>query len=306
MRSLIVHNPASGYGSNAVFEFVRELVRPEDECVIRSLGSSPVADALSDADDFDLVVISAGDGTLTNALYALRNSDVTTCVFPSGTANLLFANLGNAPEPKSIATACHEGTTRALDLGEMSWVTEDGTEHVSGFGIMSGIGFDAELMSTAEQGKATLGEAAYFTAAFSNLNPKVADFTVTVDGEEHRCRGISCIVANAAMMQGDIILSPGCRMDDGLLDVMVLEAPDAVRLLLPIIAGFIDPSGDILGRPHIVRFRGRQIEISSSEPLHIQLDGDAMEGLVTGYTARCLPACNPVIVDPHSPYYAQA
>ncbi len=303
MRSLIVHNTSSGFGSTAIFEFERELVRPGDECVMRSLGGDePAAEALRDAESFDLVVVSGGDGTVTNALYALRNSKVPTCVFPSGTANLLFDNIGNAPEPAAIAAACHEGRTTPLDLGELRWATGAGAQAQSGFGIMSGIGFDAQLMATAEQNKASLGEAAYFTAALSNLKPQMATFAVTVDGRTYRRRGISCIVANAAMLQGDIMLVPGSTMDDGLLDVMVLETPDTVRLLAPIIAGLIDPRGDVLGRPHIERFRGRRIQVRSSAPLPLQLDGDVMKGLVTQYEARCLPGSNLIVVDGHSPY----
>lgn len=304
MRSLIVHNTSSGYGSAAIFEFERDLVKAGDECVIRSLGTGqPVAEALADAEEFDLVVASGGDGTVANALYALRERGVKTCVFPSGTANLLFANIGCAPETKAIASACRRGITRALDLGELSWETTSGETQVMGFGIMSGIGFDAQLMATAEQNKAALGEAAYFTAALSNLNPQVADFAITVDGVTHRRRGISCIAANAAMMQGDIVLCPGSTMDDGMLDLMVLEAPDTVRLLLPILVGIIDPQGSFLARPHIESFRGREIEVRSSVPLPLQLDGDAVDGLVTGYRARCLPGSNRIIVDSHSPYY---
>ena len=307
MRSLIVHNIGSGFGSNAIFEFERELVGRGDECVLRSLGREvPAADALGDAEDFDLVVISGGDGTVTNALYALRNRAVPTCVFPSGTANLLFANLGNASEPASIAAACLARQTCPIDLGELRWVAEDGTATSMGFGIMSGMGFDAQLMGSAAAGKRALGEAAYFTAVLANLKPTVSTFTITVDDRVYIRDGISCIVANTAMVQGDINLLPGCTMDDGLLDVMVLATTDAVQLLLPIVAGIIDPMGSILGRPRLERFSGSRIKVESSVPLPIQRDGDVIDGLMRGYEAHCLPASNPIIVDEHSPYYRRS
>ena len=307
MRSLIIHNLYSGFGSNAIFEFERELMRSGDECVIRTLlPTTSVGEALLDAEEFDLVVISGGDGTVTNALYALRNRNVPTCVFPSGTANLLFANLGNGTEPAAIAKACHELDPTPLDLGELSWTGEDGQAHREGFGIMSGMGFDAELMASAEAGKQALGEAAYFTAVLANLKPKVATFTITVDGKTYERQGISCIVANAAMMQGDINILPDCRMDDGSLDVMVLATSAAVQLLIPVLAGLIDPDGSLIGRPGIEHFSGKHIKVESSIPLHIQRDGDSAEGLVTGYEARCLPGSNLVITDEHSPYHKKA
>lgn len=304
MRSLIIHNAGSGFGSNAIFEFERELVGAGDECVLRSLAKDqPAAYALDDAEDFDLVVVSGGDGTVTNALHALSGRATKSCIFPSGTANLLFSNLGCAPEPKAIADACLEGVTIPLDMGELRWRDAQGTLQARGFGIMSGMGFDAQLMADARANKAKLGEAAYFAAALSNLNPPSATFSITIDGETHVRSGIACIVANTAVIQGDVNVMPGCRMDDGLIDVMVLDTTGAAGLLIPIIAGIIDPTGETIGRPRIEHFSGSDIHVSSSIPLPLQRDGDALDVFVTEYDARCLPGSNQVIVDKHSPYW---
>ena len=37
MRSVIIHNPMSGFGSDAIFEFERALVHAGDECTFRAL-----------------------------------------------------------------------------------------------------------------------------------------------------------------------------------------------------------------------------------------------------------------------------
>ncbi|MBP3894560.1 MAG: diacylglycerol kinase [Atopobiaceae bacterium] len=304
MRSLIIHNIRSGFSSNAIYEFQRELMSFGDECVFRCLGRDyPIEKVLVDAEDFDLVVISGGDGTVANALYALRGRNIPTCVFPSGTANLLFSNLGNATEPAAIASACLARHAQPFDLGELRCTYVDGSTESMGFGIMSGIGFDAQLMQTAAANKQSLGEAAYFAAVLQNLNPPFVTFTITVDGKTYQRKGISCIVCNTASIQGDINILPGCTMDDGELDVMVLATTDAVQLLVPMIAGIFDPSGQTIGRPLIERFSGAEIRVESSEPLHIQRDGDASEMLVTSYEASCLPSSNLLVVDRHSPYY---
>lgn len=304
MRSLIIHNTGSGHDSNSIFEFERALLNRGDECVLRSVGKRvPIADLLEDAESFDLVVISGGDGTVTNGLYALRNRGIPACVFPSGTANLLFANLGNAPEPAAIAAACLERTYSTLDMGELCWQGADGGMERKGFGIMSGIGFDAQIMQSASSNKQALGEAAYFTAVLSNLMPTSSTFTITVDGKVHKRTGISCIVANTAMLQGDINVLPGCRMDDGMLDVMVLATTYTVSLLMPLVAGIVDPQGKTIGRPKIESFRGREIKVESSVPLLLERDGDPEGVMVTSYVASCLPASNTIVVDDHSPYY---
>ncbi|MBM6774049.1 diacylglycerol kinase family protein [Olsenella profusa] len=303
MRTLIVHNPKSGFGSDAVFQFERALVRAGDECVLRLLaGDFDAAQACADAERFDMVVVSGGDGTVAALLYALRGRDVPVCAFPSGTANLFCANVGNAPEPSALARACRVGKTAQLDLGEIGWEAEGGERRVRGFALMSGTGFDAQLMQAALPNKAIMGQAAYFAAALANPRPAVVHFTITVDGRTHERDGISCLVANSAMIQGDIQLVPDCRMDNGLLDVIVLETSDAAQLLKPLAFGLVDKSGKAIGRPHLESFKGREIRVTCSEPVPIEIDGEVVEELVSSYEAQVLPGAVRMVVDAMSPY----
>lgn len=304
MRVLIIHNPKSGFGSDAIFEFERMLIGPDDECCLRILGpEASGADELFDAERYDVCVLSGGDGTVSNMLYALAYRDVTACVFPSGTANLLYSNIGNAFEPAALARACRTGTTALLDLGEISWQDDKGIERTRGFSLISGMGYDAQLMRAALPNKQSMGQAAYFAAAFAHPHVSVVDFHLTVDGKRSDHQGISCLVADTATMQGDIALVPDCRLDDGLLDAIVLEAERFGALARPIFAGLLDKSGRRIGRPTFSHKRGAEIEVVSSEPVPLEIDGDVVEGLVTGYRARILKQAIRVIVDGTSPYH---
>lgn len=303
MRTLIIHNPKSGFGSDAIFQFERALVRGGDECVLRILADDFQArDVSADCGEYDVVVVSGGDGTVASLLYELAGRDISTCVFPSGTANLLCANIGNAPEPSALARACRIGRTAVLDLGEMSWTDREGTRVTRGFGLMSGTGFDAQLMQAALPNKAIMGQAAYFAAALANPRPEVIHFTITVDGRTYERDGITCLVANNAMIQGDIQLVPDCRMDDGLLDVIMVETSDAAQLLKPLAFGLVDRSGKAMGRPHLESFRGKEIRVESSTPVPIEVDGEVVSGLVSSYEARVMPGAARIVVDAMSPY----
>lgn len=303
MRILIVHNPKSGFGSDSIFAFERALVHAGDECLLRVLaGGNDAHMAVADAEAFDLVVLSGGDGTVASLLYELRGRNVMTCIFPSGTANLLFANIGNAPEPAALARTCRVGHTTPTDLGEMDWVDAEGNGHVRGFALMAGTGFDAELMQAAIPNKQAMGQVAYFMAALSDPHPKVIRFSIEVDGTIVERDGIACIVANNAMMQGDIQIIPDSRMDDGLLDVIVLETSDAAQLLRPLFAGLVDRSGENLGRPRIESFHGADITVTCSQSIPMQLDGDVVAGSVASYHAHVLPSSNRIVVDGMSRY----
>ncbi len=303
MRTLIVHNPKSGFGSDAVFQFERSLVHAGDECVMRMLEPGfETRGVLADAEKFDVVVISGGDGTVASLLYELRYRKVPTCVFPSGTANLLFSNIGNAPEPASLARACRKNSFADLDMCEMTWADETGAEHKAGFSLMSGTGFDAQLMQAALPNKASMGQAAYFAAVLENTHPDVIQFKITVDGVTYEREGITCMVANNAMMQGDIQIVPNCRMDDGRLDVIVVETNRAAQLLRPLIFGLVDPSGNAIGRPKLESFSGKSVRVEASKPIPLEIDGEVVPGKTCAYEATCLPGASRLIVDTMSPY----
>ena len=303
MRTLIVHNPRSGFGSDAIFQFQRALIKAGDECVFRMLSPNfdPKA-AASDAGDFDVVVASGGDGTIASVLHALSGTGVPVCAFPSGTANLYCENLGNTNEPQALARACRIGQTADLDLGEIAWQTTPGTAEKRGFALMSGMGYDAQLMSAALPNKKSLGEVAYYAAALENPHPKIVDFKITVDDEVYERRGIMCLVANTAMIQNDINIVSGCRMDDGKLDVIVVEIENAAQIVRPLLSGIFDRKGSKSGRPHIESFSGTHILVEPSEPMPIEVDGEVCEGLAARYEARAVPGAAKVVVDAMSEY----
>lgn len=303
MRTLIIHNPRSGFGSDAIFQFERALAQAGDECVLRVLGEDFDVDAAcADARTFDVITVSGGDGTVTALLHALRNTDVPVCVFPSGTANLLCSNIGNAPEPSALARACRKGGTARVDIGEIEWEDDLGERHVRGFGVMSGTGFDAQLMQAAMPNKAIMGQAAYFAAALTNPLPPVEHFTITVDGQTFERDGISCIVANNATIQADIQLVPSCRMDDGELDVIVIETCATAQLITPLALGLFDREGKAKGRPFLETFRGKSVRVEATRPVPIEVDGEVVPGLASFYEARVLPAAVRIVVDAMSPY----
>lgn len=303
MRVLIIHNPRSGFGSDAVFAFERELVREGDECVLRVLPSDfTPQSAVEGAENFDVVVLSAGDGSVSGMLYALRNKECAICIFPSGTANLIFANIGNSPEPSALARACRWGETALCDIGEIEWTDEDGNAQKRGFSMMSGSGFDAELMQAATPNKRAFGELAYFLAVLSDPNPRTIHYVIEADGKTIERDGIACLAANNSMIQGDIEIVPGGRMDDGLIDIIVLEAKATVQLVRPALAGLFDPKGEAGLRPHLEFFHCKEATVTAHEAIPMQVDGDVVASSVKTWTARALPRANKLVVDKLSRY----
>ena len=68
------------------------------------------------------------------------------------------------------------------------------------------------------------GNLVYLYAALRALAGwKPAHFTVTVDGERHEVTGYSVAVGNSKAYGGGMYVAPHAELDDGLLDVMLVE-----------------------------------------------------------------------------------
>lgn len=302
MRCLIIHNLASGPSSDEIFAFAHALSESGDEVVMRFIGDGmEPEDCVRDVKSFDRVVVSGGDGTVSNVLDQLRDCNVPILIFPSGTANLFFNNIGNAPEAAALAKACREGKTAKIDMGEIFWTDKDGVDQRHGFIIIAGSGFDAEIMKTAAPTKNDIGEIAYFLAALSTPKPIVAHFKIEHDGIVDEMDGICCMAGNTSVIQNDINLFPDCRMDDGLVDIVVIEPARTAQLLPTVITAALDPTGKVLGRPQFKMIQAREAKITCTPSLGMQFDGEVIPSNSGVFGARVLPQCLDVIVDSFSP-----
>jgi diacylglycerol kinase (ATP) len=174
-----------------------------------------------------LILAAGGDGTVRAVAAALRDQDAELAILPSGTGNLLARNIGITHT--SLDEACRiafQGRTRAIDLGLATATDASGAsvEHV--FMVMAGLGIDAALIAnTRPRLKRRLGWLAYVDAGFRAF-PKSQKVRVgyTLDDEPARSAHVSTIlVANCGNLPGNIELIPDALVDDGMLDIAVLQ-----------------------------------------------------------------------------------
>ncbi|MDO5044609.1 MAG: diacylglycerol kinase family protein [Coriobacteriia bacterium] len=301
MRILIVHNPKSGSGQSALFDYINDLVDSGvEELVIRNiLSNKENFEFFKDAKDFDLIVLSGGDGTLASLNYELKYSDIPVQVFPSGTANLIAQNLNNDHEPVAMAQAALALESEYFDMGELCYTEADGSKTKIGFSMIAGIGFDAKIMQDSENLKKTMGQAAYVTAALTNVSPQTATFTLTLDGKVEVVEGIAVLIVNFADLAQRISLINEASPQDGLFHIVVLKAGKTIELLPSILNALFETNN----RPNFEIFTAKEVAIDSDQALPIQFDGDVIEGASTPFSARVLENASRFIVDKNSPYY---
>ena len=183
----------------------------------------------------DLVLVAGGDGTVRAVAESLRGSEVPLGVLPVGTGNLLARNLqlplNNFDDAIDIAFT---GDTRAIDLGvaSVTYPDERIDDHV--FLVMAGLGLDAQMIATTRPDlKKQVGWLAYVDAGMRAL-PKAEPFRIRYSlgtRSEHHAQVSTILIANCGVLPGNIQFLPDARLDDGILDIAVLQPKGVVGWL---------------------------------------------------------------------------
>ena len=86
-------------------------------------------------------------------------------------------------------------------------------------------------------------------------------------------------------------------MDDGMIDIAVIQPAKTVELLPTLIAGVLDPAGKGLGRPQFTLFQAKEARITCEPSLGMEFDGELIHSNTGVFGARVLPQCLDLIVD---------
>jgi diacylglycerol kinase (ATP) len=233
-------------------------------------GRSMAATAV--AEQVDLVIAAGGDGTVRVVADGLAGTGIPMGIVPEGTANLLSRNLGIPQNELEAIAVALTGRTRAIDLVKLAVDGNEG-EH---FAVMAGMGIDAMIMDeTNPDLKDKIGPAAYVVAGAKALGRLPVPMRIKVDNHHvHRRRAMICVVGNVSTLTGNLVLIPGAKPDDGLLDVYVASPhrfTHWVRVFLRLLTRRRQGSDD-----RVDQWRGRRVEVVLERPDNYQLDGDVV------------------------------
>lgn len=225
-----------------------------------------------------LVVAWGGDGTVNEVAAELAFGGVTLGIVPSGSGNGLARELGIPFDPAAAFAVAFTGRTRIIDAGEL-----DGRR----FFNVAGLGLDARVAREfAARGLVRRGLRRYLTIALRELwRFEPDEHTILADGRLTRTRALLVALANGRQYGNGACIAPHARMDDGLLDVVVVESRPALSVLLQaplLFAGRIDR---LTG---VTITRAADVEITSRRPSIYHVDGEPFVGGVS-LAARALP-----------------
>lgn len=273
-KLLVMVNPAAGYGKGAaIVGEVEKFLRTHDiryESFFTKKGQSAKSIVKKRLDDSftDLLVIG-GDGTLNEAINGMgAHRKVVLNVISTGTGNdfIKAINVGTTI-PQQLDTLLH-GTEHTIDLG----VCNDRLFH-NGVGI----GFDGQIVADMKQKKRPWllwGHWAYLYRVLRILSSyRERELSFTIDGQKLTKKVLLLTIANGTTFGGGFKLTPSAVVDDGLLDVCLIEKISPVRRFFNV--GKLS-SGKHVSLDVVSSFKAREIRIEADKNQWMHIDGELM------------------------------
>jgi YegS/Rv2252/BmrU family lipid kinase len=236
---------------------------------------------------FDCCIVVGGDGTIHEVVNGFSLSTMLPlAILPTGSGNVLAAELGIPKAIKDAVRCVHHGRLRTIDIGRA-------LSHGRCFTNALTVGYGSRIIADARQELKTLfGYPAYILTAFAKLiSIPTAQFRCVFDGAAHQFEAQMILVANVSFKSLRLHhIGPPVSIDDGLLTAMVFRhktLQDLARLLAGIVRRPQTPL------PQVQIFSARTIEITSEPLLPVLFDGELCESKAVRVAVwpHSLPVC---------------
>lgn len=267
-RVLLISNPAARSAARsreAALEAFRTAGVACEEALTEYVGHAREI-ALRRAPSVDAVFTLGGDGTAMEVVGALAGSGRPIGILPGGTGNLIARSLGVPLDVKRAVKLLVNGTIADVDLGRLD----------SGrcFAFAAGVGIDATMIETTPAAlKRRLGVFAYVLSASRAVARRDRfHVRITVDGEQIEREASVVMIANfGAVLSDRLLLGPGIRQDDGMLDLCVFS-PRTLRDAFGVVWRLW--RGDFHTDARVLYRAGRHFHVETVPPRVAQADGE--------------------------------
>jgi YegS/Rv2252/BmrU family lipid kinase len=202
-----------------------------------------------------LVIAWGGDGTINEVGTALLHSATALGVVPAGSGNGLAAALAVPRDPAIAIAAAFDGSTSTIDAGIMAGRP---------FFNIGGVGFDAHIARLFnERAPGSRGGWPYVTIGVrEGCRYSALDYRASFDDHPRRVRALLIAFANGREYGMGARIAPQAKLDDGVLDAIVVEDRS-------VIARFLDAPYLAFAAAH----RARGVTVSQIKKAIIEADG---------------------------------
>jgi len=251
-RYVFIINPISGIKNKKRIEnAILRSFAPGEALVVYSEGQGHAQKIASEfvQKTTPYCIAVGGDGTVNEVASALVNTDTVLGIIPAGSGNGLSNYLHIPHSVKLAIEIIQYNFTRTIDAGKLN---------DQYFFCTCGIGFDALVGHDFARGNQR-GLPGYVRSAlkqFIRYRPK--KYRLKIDGQKQKIRAFLITIANAGQYGNNFYISPGAKIDDGLLDICIVK-PFPKAAVLPLGLKFI---GKKIDQSHYLDvIRGKKVTL---------------------------------------------
>jgi YegS/Rv2252/BmrU family lipid kinase len=219
------------------------------------------------------LIAAGGDGSVNDVVNGVMGAgladtrEVTLAVAPTGTGNDWARSLGIGRDPADVAATIAGCRTMLHDVGAVDYPGSGRSRRW--FINVAGAGYDAHM--TASLPRPIPSAFTYLRVAISGLvSYRAPRFRVDADGTRIDGPMLLVFAANAQYCGNRMHVAPVARMDDGLLDVVMVQELGLLAVL-PKLAKLY--RGTILADPAVRHLRAARVRIEADPPAGVQVDG---------------------------------
>lgn len=266
-KIVFVVNPKSGtFGKGQIVRWIGERIDKnlyDTEIVYTRRAGHAVSIAKEKAAEKVFAVVAiGGDGTINEVARSLIHTDTALGIIPCGSGNGLARHLKVSLDAKKAIDTINEGKFETIDYGLINDTP---------FFCTCGVGFDAFIsLKFAEAGKR--GPLTYIEKTIKesiNYNPET--YEVEIDGQRKVYKAFVIACGNASQYGNNAYIAPRASLNDGLLDVTIIEPfnmLEAPSLSFQLFNKTIDQDS------HVMSLRCPSLHIRRSHPGVAHFDGD--------------------------------
>lgn len=227
----------------------------------------------SEASEYDLLVVSGGDGTLNEAVHGILENPAEKRApigyIPTGTVNDFSASLAI---PKDMIEAAHIAVGGEIFNCDICKFNGRPYNYVAAFGAFTDVSYE-----TPQESKNIFGQAAYFFEGIKKLSSiQKYHAKVRYDGIETEDDFVLGIILNSKSVAGFEVrdesgIINNISLDDGIFEGVLVRMPTNLMEFQSIISDFL--KGNMKGSGY-VSFKTSHVELEFEEEVKWTLDGE--------------------------------
>lgn len=211
---------------------------------------------------FELIVAVGGDGTVNEIASAIVGTDTTLGIIPYGSGNGLSRFLGISMDAGKAIKNLSTGSVAFIDSAKLNGQP---------FFNMAGVGFDAHISDVFSHGKKR-GFFSYIKSSLQEIAKyKSQTYHLEIDGKAYEREAFMVSFANSSQYGNNAHISPNASVQDGLLDICVIQKFPLWRFPEMGIRMLTKTSDKT---KYVEIIRGKHIKIKRESPGPVHLDGE--------------------------------